>query len=56
MPGADAIKRLMTLDAKIKKTRAGMKEHMAKEEEVRKWQCSYMDVCASVVEWICVPV
>jgi len=32
MPGADAMNQLKSLDAKIKKTRQGMKDHMAKEK------------------------
>ena len=44
MPGADAMNRLKTLDAKIKSTRDGMKEHMAKEKKVRKGQCRYASV------------
>ena len=34
MPGADAMNQLKTLDAKIKATRQGMKDHLAKEKLV----------------------
>ena len=34
MPGADAIERLKTLDAKLKKHKAGLAEHLALEAKV----------------------